>query len=181
MSHWVSAHSRASTRAISTKTASRVSTITPKVLSDRKRRGAEAGIVKVLIPAERDKDCRHKGCHLPDKADDKVGGNADEQPLLGKLRGKGTGQICVQQCARDKGQYNQKHCRPDGDILGSDAAEIRCKPAATDRVGSQHAAKCKNTMPNSVHTVPQMTLAAMCCQMGTGRASIKYPRSPNRR
>ena len=39
----------------------------------------------------------------------------------------------------------------------------------------------KNTMPNSVHTVPQMTLAAMCCQMGTGRASIKYPRSPNRR
>ena len=29
--------------------------------------------------------------------------------------------------------------------------------------------------------VPQMTLAAMCCQMGTGRASIKYPRSPNRR
>ena len=49
----------------------------------------------------------------------------------------------AQQCACDKGQYNQKHCRPDGDILGSDAAEIQCKPAATDRVGSQHAAKCK--------------------------------------
>ena len=108
MSHWVSAHSRASTKAISAKMANKVSTITPKVLSGPKNDAAlEAGIVKV-IPAERDKDCRHKGRHLPDKADDKVGGNADEQPLLGKLRGKGTGQICVQQCARDKGQYNQK-------------------------------------------------------------------------
>ena len=152
------------------------------IVGTEKRRGAEAGIVKVLIPAERDKDCRHKGCHLPDKADDKVGGNADEQPLLGKLRGKGTGQICVQQCARDKGQYNQKHCRPDGDILGSDAAEIQCKPAATDRVGSQHAAKCKkyhaeqrpyraaddlssNVLPNghgqSQHQVPALAQQAV--------------------
>lgn len=120
--------------------------------------------------------------YLLDKADDKVGGNADEQPLLGKLRGKGTGQICVQQCARDKGQYNQKHCRPDGDILGSDATEIRCKPVATDRVGSQHAAKCKkyhakqrpyraaddlssNVLPNghgqSQHQVPALAQQAV--------------------
>ena len=94
MSHWVSAHSRASTRAISAKTASRVSTITPKVLSGPKNDAAlKLVLFRYLYPRNATKDCRHKGCHLPDKADDKVGGDADEQPLLGKLRGKGTGQI----------------------------------------------------------------------------------------
>ena len=46
MSHWVSAHSRASTMAISAKTASRVSTITPKVLSGPKN---DAALKPVLL------------------------------------------------------------------------------------------------------------------------------------
>ena len=58
----------------------------------------------------------------------------------------------------------------------------KCISVYKDRLWTVEYRECGYiVMPNSVHTVPQMTLAAMCCQMGTGRASIKYPRSPNRR
>ena len=96
------------------------------IVGTEKRRGAEVSIVQVLVPAERDKDCRHKGCHLPDKADDKVGGNADEQPLLGKLRRKGAGQIHMQQRPGNADHKNQKHQGIGPEILGPEGAEVDC-------------------------------------------------------